>query len=252
MHNQIEFKKVTKVFSDDIYAIEDATFNIKKGEFVFLIGKSGSGKSTLLKLLSGQVQPTAGEINVFEQDIVAMHNRDKPYFRRKIGIMQSSFDLLPKRTVKQNLEIVLLAIGIPRKFIKERVKRALLIVGIQSKLDFYPHELSAGEKARVLLARAIVTGPEILVIDEPTANLSSEAAWDIMKLLENINNTGITMIVTSHDSELVTILRKRVITIVSGVIVADDRKGYYDYKKMDIYEEQRVANERKSNKRLRN
>lgn len=250
MQNEIEFKNVTKIFKEDIVALENASFGIEHGEFVFIVGRSGSGKSTLLKLLSGQLPPTSGEILVDGCKISSLPRTKMPYFRRQFGIMEADLGLLNDRNVYQNISLAMYATEQPVHLIKKRVTQTLATVGLAHRADAFPQELSVGEAARVLLARAIVINPKIMVIDEPTANLSPDASWDLMCLLDELNRLGVTMIVASHSRELVTIMKKRVITLVAGAIVSDERRGIYDMKMMDIFEEKRVLDEREKNKKL--
>lgn len=247
---EIRFKNVTKTFNDKTIALENVSFEIEHGEFVFIVGKSGSGKSTLLKLLSAQMFPTSGEIWVGPCETSALTSGQLPYFRRQIGIMDSELGLLSDRNVFQNISLAMYATEQPGHLIKKRVKQTMATVGIGKYAQANPKELSGGELARALLARAIVMDPKIMVVDEPTANLSSEASWDLMCLLDELNRLGVTMIVASHSRELVNIMKKRVITLVSGVVVSDKKRAGYDMKRMDIFEEQRIVNEREKNKKL--
>ncbi len=246
---EIEFRKVTKKYNNKILALEDASFSIEKGEFVFIVGKSGSGKSTLLKLLSGQEMPTSGNVIIGKKDTQKLNTKEIPYFRRQFGIMDTEIGLLQDKTVYENIDFPLIATEVKRKIRKKRIEKTLSTVGIANKANFFPEEISVGEAARVLLARAIVTNPKIMVIDEPTANISGGMAWDMMYLLEELNRLGITMIVASHSRELVTIMKKRVITLVSGAVVSDEKNSIYDEKKMDVFEEKRVAYEREKSKK---
>lgn len=247
---EIEFKNVTKIFKEDIIGLENVSFEIEKGEFVFIVGRSGSGKSTLLKLLSSQIAPTSGDIWVGGIDTGKLSNQKLPYFRRQIGIMEMDLGLLNDRSAFDNVSLALYATEQPYRLIKKRVSQALSTVGISHRASAFPYELSVGEAARVKLARALVMNPKVMVVDEPTANLDPDASWDLMCLLDDLNRLGVTMIVASHSRELVTILKKRVITLVSGVKVLDEKHGIYNSKAMDIFEEKRVLNERKKNQKL--
>ncbi len=249
MDREIEFQDVTKKYNDKTLALENASFSIKKGEFVFVVGKSGSGKSTLLKLLSGQEIPTSGNVVVGGIDTKKLRKSETPYFRRQFGIMDAEVGLLEGKTVYDNIEFPLIVTEVKKKIRKSRIEKTMSTVGITKKADFLPKEISVGEAARVLLARAIVTNPKIMVIDEPTANISGGMAWDMMHLLDELNRLGITMIVATHSRELVTIMKKRVITLVSGAVVSDEKHGIYDERKMDIFEEKRVAYEREKSKK---
>lgn len=247
---EIEFKNVTKIFKEDVIGLENVSFEIEKGEFVFVVGRSGSGKSTLLKLLSSQITPTSGDIWVGGIDTGKLPNYKLPYFRRQFGIMEMDLGLLSDRTAFDNVSLAMYVTEQPYRLIKKRVSQALSTVGISHRASAFPHELSVGEAARVMLARALVMNPKVMVVDEPTANLDPDASWDLMCLLDDLNRLGVTMIVASHSRELVTIMKKRVITLVSGVKVLDEKSGIYNSKAMDIFEEKRVLNERKKNQKL--
>lgn len=248
---EIEFKNVTKIFNENTIGLEKVSFEVEKGEFVFIVGRSGSGKSTLLKLLSGQDAPSSGEIWVGGMDTGTLCVSQRPYFRRQFGIVEQDLGLLNDRTVFQNVSMAMYATEQPFRLIKKRVMQTLSIVGIGHRTGAFPQELSVGEATRVLLARAIVSNPKIMVIDEPTANLDPDASWDLMCLLDELNRLGITMIVASHSRELVTIMKKRVVTLVSGVKVLDQKHAVYNSKAMDIFEEKRILDERKKNQKLR-
>lgn len=225
---EIELKKVTKIYSPNIMALEEVSLTIEQGEFVFLTGQSGCGKTTLLKLLSAQLMPTSGEVWARGHCTSELTHYQVPFYRRLFGIMQTDMGLLKEQTVRQNLEFAMYATEQPVDLTKRRVEQTLRTVGIPSKAGHYPHELSGGEAARALLARALVTSPKILVLDEPTANLDSSASWDLMCLVDEINRMGLTVIVASHDRELVTIMKKRVITFADGKLIGDSKRGVYD------------------------
>ena len=246
---EIEFKAVNKLYKSDLVALEDFSLAIEEGEFVFVTGRSGSGKSTFLKLLSGQIFPTSGEMWVRGEDVSNLTREQIPYYRRQFGIMQTDLGLLKDRTARQNIELAMRATEQPLKLTKRMVEQTMRTVGIFNRADHYPKELSGGEAARVLLARALVTNPKILVLDEPTANLDSSAAWDLMCLIDEINRKGITVLVASHNRELVTIMKKRVVTLAAGVIVADEKNVIYSSTAGDIFDERRVLREREERKR---
>ena len=250
MQKEIKFNHVTKIFGQDTIGLEDASFEIEHGEFVFIVGRSGSGKSTLLKLLSAQLFPTSGEIWVGGCETGRLTSNQLPYYRRQFGIMEAELGLLNDRNVYQNISLAMYATEQPRHLIKKRVEQTLSTVGIAHRSLARPGELSVGEAARALLARAIVMNPKIMVVDEPTANLSPGAAWDMMCLLDELNRLGVTMIVASHARELVSVMKKRVITLVAGAVAADERNAIYDLKRMDIFEEKRLVHEREKNKKL--
>lgn len=241
---EIIFDRATKIFGEDIIALEDATLEIARGEFVFVIGHNGAGKSTLLKVLTGQTTLSRGDIFVQGQSVRELSKKQVPYYRRRFGIMSNEFGLLGDRSVYDNVLIALRAVDRPIHTMKRDIRRALAVVGLSQKESFYPHELSIGEAARVRLARAIVTQPAFLIADEPTANLDAGLAWDIMCLLDEINRTGVTVIVASHSRELVSIMRKRVITLVAGAVVSDVKKGEYNSKALDIFEYRKVMRKR--------
>lgn len=244
--SEIIFKHVTKLFGDDI-ALEDISFEIDKGEFVFVIGKSGAGKSTLLNLILKQEEVTSGNIIVAGRKVESMKKNKIPYHRRKLGVMSSEVGMLDERTVYENIMLAIMATGRDIKNMNSEIMRLLGLVGIAGKSRFYPKELSGGELARALLARALSVNPEILIADEPTANLDPDNAWDLMLLLQKINNNmGMTVIVASHARELVTIMKKRVLTLVAGVLVADEKNAIYNQKATDIFEERKVLEERRN------
>lgn len=247
---EIELKNVNKIYKSEIVALEDVSLSIEQGEFVFVTGRSGSGKSTLLKLLSGQIFPTSGEVWVRGHNAAALTHKELPYYRRQFGIMQADMGLLKEQNVQQNIELAMYATEQSYRLAKKRVRQTLNTVGIPEKRLAMPGELSGGQIARVLLARALATEPEILILDEPTANLDSSASWDLMCLLEEINRIGITVIVACHDRELVTIMKKRVITFAAGVKVADAKSMIYDATVGDIFEERRILKLREERNNL--
>lgn len=247
---EILFEEVRKQFTPNVVGVEDASFRIEKGEFVFFTGKSGAGKSTLLKLTSRQLEATSGRIWVRGHEVGDIRREQLPYFYRQFGMMSKELGLLPDRDVYENVKLAMVATAQPKRLIKSRVLATLCTMGILDKAYANPMELSAGQAARVLLARAIVMNPSILVADEPTANLDPSAAWDLMCLLDELNRMGVTIIVASHAHELVSIMKKRVITLVAGRIVADEKRAAYNSIAWDIYEERRILNERAQNQEL--
>ncbi len=249
MMKEIEFKSVNKIYKPDVVALEDFSLTIEEGEFVFVTGRSGSGKSTFLKLLSGQIFPTSGEMWVRGSDVSSLTREQIPYYRRQFGIMQADLGLLKEQTARQNIELAMRATEQPVGRTKKRTEQTMRVVGIADRAEHYPKELSGGEAARVLLARALVTDPKILVLDEPTANLDPSAAWDLMCLIDEINRKGITVLVASHNRELVTIMKKRVITLAAGVIVADEKNVIYSSTAGDIFDERRVIREREERRK---
>lgn len=236
---QIIFDHVTKKFGDEA-ALDDVSFEIEKGEFVFVIGKSGAGKSTLLNLIMKQEEVTSGRITVNGHRVDIMKRKKISEHRRRLGVMSSEVGLLKDRSVYDNIAFAILATEQGNAHMKKMIMRMLGLVGLAGKFESFPNELSGGEQSRVLLARALVTGPDILIADEPTANLDPDASWDLMQLLAEVNYQGMTVIVASHARELVTIMKRRCITLVAGTVVADQRKAIYNQKATDIFEERRV------------
>jgi cell division transport system ATP-binding protein len=208
-------------------ALERITLHIEPKEFVIIVGASGAGKSTLLKLLTREEKPTSGKIIVGGIDYERLHDRDIPRLRRRIGVVFQDFKLLPNKTVFENVAFALEIIGISTKEIKHTVPRVLDIVGLKDKAKNMPQELSGGERQRVAIARAIVRQPKILIADEPTGNLDPKHAWDVIKVLEKINKYGTTVLLTTHNQEIVNKLKRRVITITNGKIQSDEAQGEY-------------------------
>lgn len=244
---EIVFEHVTKMFNGQM-VLEDVSFRIEKGEFVFIIGKSGAGKSTLLNLITRQLTPTEGAVLVFGIPLDTMKEKELPYYRRRIGIMSQEVGMLESMTVYENIALALQAVEQAGRGMKRRILETLGLVGIAEKAYAYPRELSGGEQARMLLARAMAVDPDILIADEPTANLDPDTAWDMMLLFSEIHRSGKTLIISSHARELVTVMRKRVITLVAGAVVDDEKNAVYNRKAVDIFEERRVLEER--NKKL--
>ena len=243
---QIVFDHVTKKFKEEI-ALENISFEIDKGEFVFIIGKSGAGKSTLLNLIMKQEEATSGQIIVEGRRLDTMPRQRVPYHRRRLGIMSSEVGLLKDRSVCDNIKLAMLATENAKKHMHEKSIKLLGLVGLASKYQAYPNELSGGEQARVLLARALSVQPEILIADEPTANLDPDAAWDLMQLLEELNYRGMTVLVASHARGLVTIMKRRCITLVAGRLAADEKRSIYNQKAMDVFAERKILQERGKN-----
>ena len=241
---QIIFDHVTKKFRD-VIALNDVSFEIEKGEFVFIIGKSGAGKSTLLDLILKQQEVTSGKITVGGRRVDLMKRAKVPAHRRRLGFISPEVGLLKDRSVYDNIMLAILATGNSTQRMRATIMKMLGLVGIAQKFQAYPDELSGGERARVLVARALSVGPEILIADEPTANLDADSAWDLMQLLGELNYQGITVLVASHARELVTIMRKRCITLVAGTLVADEKNSIYNPKATDIFEERRVLRDMK-------
>lgn len=221
----IKLEHISKSYSAGIPALNDVNLEIEDGEFVFIVGSSGSGKSTLIKLLLKELEPTEGEINVNGKYLRKIKRRQIPKYRRQIGCVFQDFRLLKDRNVYENIAFAQKVIGEPTKHIKKKVPSMLSMVGLAAKYKSHPKELSGGEQQRVAIARALVNEPSILLADEPTGNLDNNNAWDIMKLLEEINERGTTVIVVTHNLDIVKVMKKRVITIQKGVVISDSKAG---------------------------
>ena len=220
----IELRKVTKEYSKGIAALNGVSLKIEQGEFVFVVGDSGAGKSTLIRLLLKELEPTDGEVIVMGQKLGELSHKQIPFYRRKIGVVFQDFRLLKDRNVYENIAFALRVTETPTRVIKKKVPAALSLVGLAQKYKSYPKELSGGEQQRVAIARAIVNEPSILIADEPTGNLDPVNSWEIMKLLEEANQRGTTVIVVTHNHEIVKTMKKRVITMSKGNIVSDEKK----------------------------
>ncbi|WP_075865767.1 cell division ATP-binding protein FtsE [Carboxydothermus islandicus] len=223
----LQLFNVTKIYPGSIKALSDVSFKVNKGEFVFLVGNSGAGKSTLLKLITREELPTHGQILVNGKNIVRLRGREIPLYRRRIGMVFQDFRLLPNKTAFENVAFALEICGLSGKQIKERSLYALERVGMAKKADRFPAELSGGEAQRVAIARAIVNNPILLLADEPTGNLDPENSLAIINLLKEINYSGTTVIVATHDALIVDALRQRVIALKDGKIVRDEESGAY-------------------------
>lgn len=217
----IKIEKVSKSYSEGLAALEDVNLTIEDGEFVFIVGESGSGKSTLIKLLLREIKPTEGNITVNGNIINKLKRRDIPKYRREIGCVFQDFRLLKDRNIYDNVAFALKVVGESNAGIQEKVPKMLSTVGLAAKYRSFPKEISGGEQQRVAIARALVNHPSIILADEPTGNLDKTNAWEIMKLLEEINEKGTTVIVVTHNTEIVEVMKKRVITIQKGVVVSD-------------------------------
>lgn len=223
----IRLENVTKSYSEEVIALRDASFEVAKGEFVFLVGPSGSGKSTLLRLINRQERPELGSVWVAGRDIVDMPAARVPMLRRNIGNVFQDYKLLSNKTVFENVAFALEVIGRPKHVIRQQVPAVIDLVGLAGKEDRFPHQLSGGEQQRVSIARAFVNRPLILVADEPTGNLDPATGEGIMRLLDRINATGTTVVMATHDQRIVDSMRKRVIQLDRGVIVRDQARGVY-------------------------
>ena len=223
----ITLENVSKSYAKGQPALNDVSLHIDKGEFVFIVGNSGSGKSTLIKLLLKELEPTSGTIIVNDQNLGKMKRRKVPKYRRGVGVVFQDFRLLKDRNVYESVAFAQRVIERPNRVIKKRVPEILTLVGLAEKYKSFPRELSGGEQQRVALARALVNRPNILLADEPTGNLDPKNSLEIMKLLEEINERGTTVLVVTHNREIVNSFRKRVITMRKGVIVSDEEEGGY-------------------------
>lgn len=227
--NLIVLENVTKTYQDGngAHALNGVNLKIKKGEFVFIVGDSGSGKSTLIKLMLRELVPTTGAIYVNGDNLARLKHRQVPVYRRNLGVVFQDFRLLKDRNVYENVAFAQRIIQTPNREIKKNVPAILSIVGLAGKYKAKPKQLSGGEQQRVALARALINKPPILLCDEPTGNLDPKNSWEIMKLLEQINKRGTTIIVVTHNKEIVNEMQKRVITLKKGVIISDEEKGGY-------------------------
>ena len=224
----IKLEDVTKVYKGEVLALRDASCDIQRGEFVFLVGQSGSGKSTFLRLLNKEEEPDSGRIYIAGKEIGLLNKWRVPHMRRQIGSIFQDFKLLPNKTVTQNVAFALEVIGRPKHVIRDQVPAILELVGLQEKTHRFPHELSGGEQQRVSIARAFVNRPLILLADEPTGNLDPSTSVGIMRLLERINETGTTVVMATHDRGIVDTMRRRVIELNDGEIVRDQARGVYE------------------------
>ena len=224
----IDLENVSKTYSAGAPAVSDINLHIDQGEFVFIVGNSGAGKSTLIKLMLKELEPTTGRIVINNKDLKKIKHRKIHLLRRDIGVVFQDFRLLKDRNVYENVAFALKVIGASTVTIKKKVPKMLSMVGLAAKYKSKPKELSGGEQQRVAIARALVNEPNFLLADEPTGNLDNNNAWEIMKLLEEINEKGTTVIVVTHNLEIVKVMKKRVITIKKGLVVADSKDGDSD------------------------
>jgi cell division transport system ATP-binding protein len=223
----VEFRGVSKLYGPGGIGLELATFAVRRQEMVFLVGPTGSGKSTIMRLLIKELDPTDGRIRVAGRDLSDIERKKVPYYRRNVGVVFQDFKLLPTRTVYDNIAYALQVTGAPRKQIRATLPDILRLTGLSTKLHNYPHQLSGGEQQRVAVARAFASHPPLLLADEPTGNLDPETSIGIMQLLYRINRAGTTVIVASHDNEMVDRMRRRVIELKRGRIVRDEASGLY-------------------------
>jgi cell division transport system ATP-binding protein len=223
----IVFEDVTKVYEPDVTALDSVSFTIEKGEFVFIVGASGSGKSTLIKLLLKEIEPSTGKIIVGGRDLTRLKHGKVPLLRRNVGCVFQDFKLLPSRTAAENVAYALKVQGENRTSIRRKVPEVMNMVGLAHKMNSMPDELSGGEQQRVSIARAVVNHPPLLVCDEPTGNLDPDTSVGIMQLLYRINRAGTTILMVTHDREMVDKMRKRVIALEGGKLARDERRGGY-------------------------
>ena len=221
----IEISKLTKTYDRGTKALKDVNITIDDGEFVFITGRSGSGKSTLIKILLKEVEPTSGRVVVNDMDLRKMPRRYVPKYRRRLGVVFQDFRLLKDKTVYENVAFAQRVIGVSTRRIKESVPAMLQMVGLSAKYKMFPQQLSGGEQQRVAIARALINRPEVLLADEPTGNLDSQNADEIMRLLEEINRMGTTVVVVTHSEEIVARMHKRVITMERGCVISDEIRG---------------------------
>ena len=223
----IEFRNVSKVYNNGTEALHNINLKVEKGEFVFIVGSSGAGKSTFLKLITCEERPNEGQVLIDGQDISHIRKGKIPYVRRKMGLVFQDFRLLPDRNVYENVAFAQRVVNRPTRVIRKRVPEVLQEVGLAVKYKSFPDELSGGEQQRVALARALVNRPDILLADEPTGNLDPKTSEEIMKLLEQINDRGTTVVVVTHNKDIVNSMRKRVVTMHEGSIISDEKEGEY-------------------------
>ena len=225
----IVFDNVVKTYDTGTEALRGVSMEIQDGEFAFLVGPSGSGKSTIIKLITGELHPTSGCVEVNGYHLEKIKKREIPFLRRTVGVVFQDFRLIPNKTVYENVAFAMRVIGAREKEIRKRVPYILELVGLEDKAKRHPGELSGGEQQRVAIARALINNPSMIIADEPTGNLDPERSFEIMLLLEEINNLGTTVLVVTHEKELVEQFTKRVIAIDEGLVVSDGMDGYYHY-----------------------
>ncbi len=249
--SQIDLWNVGVRYGEDCLALEGINLRIMKGEFVFFIGRNGAGKSTLLHVINGRRPPTVGEVRIDGIEPYSLSAKKRQRFRRKFGLLEPSVGLLADRNIYDNVSFAMRAVGISGRRIRREIPLLLSRVGLRGYEGRQVASLSGGETAKALLARALSLNPEILLADEPTANLDPDSSWDMMCLLEDIcRKNGMTVLVATHDRDCVTVMKKRVVTMAAGSIVADEKMAVYNSKAADIFEERRILNERAKRKLL--
>lgn len=225
----IEMQDLWKTYSDGTHAIRGINLKVDRNEFVYVVGPSGAGKSTFMKMIYREEKPTKGQIFVNGFNLAKLKPRKIPYLRRNIGVIFQDFRLLPQLTAAQNIAYAMEVIEAPRKLMKKRTMEVLDLVKLRDKADSLPNQLSGGEQQRIAIARAIVNSPSVIIADEPTGNLDPDTSWDIMQLLEEINFRGTTIMMATHNKEIVNSMRRRVIAIEKGLIARDQARGEYGY-----------------------
>ena len=225
----IEFSEVTKSYTVGTHALRGIDLQIEDGEFVFLVGPSGSGKSTIIKLITGELKPTSGTVHVNGYSLERIRKREIPYLRRTVGVVFQDFRLIETKTVYENVAFAMRIIGAQEQEIRTRVPYVLELVGLETKSRRHPNELSGGEQQRLAIARALVNNPSTIIADEPTGNLDPARSLEIMSLLQEINSLGTTILVVTHEKDLVERFAKRVVVLNEGLIVSDGMDGYYSY-----------------------
>ena len=224
----IEFKDVTVIYDKEIVGLDNVSFKINDGEFVFLVGKTGAGKSSAIKLLTGEIKPTKGDVIIDGIIVNALRRSKIPYLRRAQGVVFQDFRLLPNKTVYENVAFAMEIIGKKKKEIRRKVPKILELVGLSDRAKNYPNEISGGEQQRVSIARALVNSPSLIIADEPTGNLDVETSNEVMKLFDEINKMGTTIVMVTHSEKIVNDMQKRVIQLENGSIVRDEEKGVYN------------------------
>ena len=225
----IYMKDVSKVYDNGTVALDHVNVRIEKGDFVFLVGASGAGKSTFVRMLLPEILPTSGNLRVNGHDMMKLRPKDVPYMRRGLGVIFQDYRLLPDKTVYENVAFAMEVIEAPRRLMQRSVNAVLDIVGLREKWKNFPSQLSGGEQQRVAIARAIVNDPALIIADEPTGNLDPDTSWEIMDIFRRINDAGATIVMATHDKNIVDTMKKRVIAIEGGRIVRDEARGGYGY-----------------------
>ena len=245
----IQYLDVSKKYGNDIIAVQDINFQLDEGEFLFLVGSSGSGKTTIIKLLIREEMPSEGKIFFEDSEVTRLRRRHIYNLRRKVGVIFQDFKLIPELSAYENVAFAMEAAGQNDKDIKEKVPYLLEIVGLENRMGSFPRQLSGGEKQRVAIARAMANNPRLLIADEPTGNLDPDSAWDILQILSKINTWGTTVIMSTHESDFVNTLHKRVIKLENGKIIRDDKRGNY-FEDLDEYSIKILHNENREQQTL--